>query len=164
MPYLMKQKILCLGDDYLIKNADGQDVFYVDGRAFSFGDKLSFQDMAGNELAYISQKLFAWGKTYEVYRAGQLFAVVKKEMFTFFHCQFTIDVPGPNDYLAEGNFLDLEYTFTRSGSLVAQVSKRFFSLSDTYGIDIIPGEDDVTILAAAVVIDLCCHGDGKKRH
>ena len=95
MRYVMKQKLFCWGDDFCIKNEQGQDLFFVDGKAFSFGHKLSFQDMAGNELAFISQKLLAWGPTYEIYRDGELAAVVKKSLFTFLHCQFTVDVPRP---------------------------------------------------------------------
>ena len=163
MRYLMKQKWLSFGDDFSILTDDNREAFYVDGRALSFGDKLSMHAGAkgGPEVAFISQKLLAWGPTYQIYREGQLYAVVKKELFTFFHCRFNVDVPGPNDYEAKGNFLDLEYTFTRSGNLVGQVSKRYFSWTDSYGIEIVPGEDDVTILAASVVIDLCCHDDRK---
>jgi uncharacterized protein YxjI len=161
MRYLMKQKLFCLGDDFTIKNDRGEDVFFVDGKVFSIGDNLSFQDMNGNELAFISQKLLAWGPTYEIYRGDELAAVVKKELFTFFHCKFTVDVPGPDDLEAEGNFSDHEYTFTRSGQPVAQVSKQWFSLSDTYGVEITDGEDDILILASTVVIDMVCHGDKK---
>jgi len=57
----MKQKLWSWGDDFTIKDESGLDRFFVDGRAFSLGDKLSFQDMAGNELAFIRQKLLAWG-------------------------------------------------------------------------------------------------------
>ena len=159
MRYLMKQKWLSFGDDFVIEDDAGNKVFYVDGRAFSIGDKLSFQDMAGNELAFISQKLLAWGKTYYIYRGGAVAAVVKKSIFTLFRCEFTVDVPGPDDLVAEGNFLDREYTFTRHGRSVASVSKKWFRITDTYGIDVTPGEDDVLILCSAVVIDLCCHGD-----
>jgi uncharacterized protein YxjI len=116
----------------------------------------------GEEVAFIAQKMLSWGPTYEIYRGGQLFAVVKKELFTFFNCRFSVDVPGPDDYEASGDFWDHEYAFVRSGRNVAQVSKRFFSWTDTYGIDVADGEDDVTILAASVVIDLCCHGDKKR--
>jgi uncharacterized protein YxjI len=162
MRYLMKQKYFSFGDDFTIKDDSGNDAFLVDGKAFSFGDKLSLQDMAGNELAYIEQKLLSWGPTYEIYRAGELFAVVKKAAFTFFRCQFSIDVPGPDDYSAEGDFLDCEYTITRTdGSVAATISKAYFSFTDTYGIDIADGEDVVTLLASAVVIDMCCHGDKK---
>jgi len=157
----MKQKWLSFGDDFVIEDDGGRKVFYVDGRALSIGDKLSFQDMQGNELAFIAQKLLAWGKTYTIYRSGDVAAVVKKSLFTFFRCEFTVDVPGPDDLVAEGNFLDREYSFTKHGNLVAAVSKKWFRLTDTYGIEVAPGEDDVLILCAAVVIDLCCHDDGK---
>lgn len=157
----MKQKVFSFGDDFLIKNEQGADAFSVDGRAFSFGDKLSFLDMNRNELAFISQKLLSWGPTYEIHRNGELAAVVKKKLFTFLHCRFTVDVPGPNDLEAQGSFMDMEYNFERNGQVVAQVSKRWFSWSDTYGVDISSGEDDVLILASTVVIDMICHGDRK---
>ena len=163
MRYLMKQKLFCWGDDFRIQNEAGEDVFFVDGRAFSIGDKLSFQDMAGNELAFIRQKLFSWGPTYEIQRDGQLAAVVKKELFTFFRCRFMIDVPGPDDLEAEGNFLDMEYTFSCGGATVAEVSKRWFTFTDTYGVDIADDADPVLILASTVVIDMVCHGDQKSR-
>ncbi len=162
MRYMMKQKLFAWGDDFTIKTQDGQDAFFVDGKAFSLGDKLSFQDMQGNELAFIRQKLLAWGPTYEIHREGKLHAVVKKHLFTLFRCRFTVDVPGPDDLEAEGSFLDREYTFTRSGKVVATVSKQWFSWADTYGVEIAEGEDDVLILASTVVIDMVCHGDKKE--
>jgi uncharacterized protein YxjI len=162
MRYVMKQKLFCWGDDFPIKTQDGQDAFFVDGRAFSIGQKLSFQDMQGNELAFIRQKLLSWGPTYEIYRDGELSAVVKKHLFTLFRCRFTVDVPGPDDLEAEGNFLDMEYSFTRSGKVVAEVSKQWFAWTDTYGVEIAEGEDDLLILASTVVIDMVCHGDQKR--
>jgi uncharacterized protein YxjI len=164
MRYILKQKLLSWGDDFRVKNEAGEDVFYVDGKAFSIGDKLSFQDMAGRELAFIRQKLLAWGPTYQVYRDGELAAVVKKRLFTLFRCKFTVDVPGPDDLEAVGSFLDREYTFQRGDRKVAEVSKRWFSWTDTYGVDVNPGEDDLLILASAVVIDLICHDDKNHGH
>jgi uncharacterized protein YxjI len=85
--------------------------------------------------------------------------VVKKHLFTLFRGRFTVDVPGPDDLEAAGDFLDHEYTFERGGREVARVSKRWFSFTDTYGVDIDEGEDDVLILASAIVIDLVSHPD-----
>jgi uncharacterized protein YxjI len=161
MRYVMKQKLFAWGDDFTIKTEDGQDVFFVDGKAFSLGDKLSFQDMQHNELVFIRQKLLAWGPTYEIYRQGELAAVVKKHLFTLFRCRFTVDVPGPDDLEAAGNFLDREYAFTRSDRVIATVSKKWFSWVDTYGVEISDSNDDLLILASTVVIDLICHGDRK---
>ena len=41
MRYMMRQRILSWGDDFSIKDADGQEVYYIDGKVFSFGNKLS---------------------------------------------------------------------------------------------------------------------------
>ena len=155
--YQMKEKWISWGDDYVVRDEQGGEVFFIDGKAWSLGSKLSFQDMQGNELAFISQKLLAWGPTFEISRGGKVVAVVKKSLFTLFRAVFTIDVPGPNDLTAEGNFWNHEYTFSRGARIVARVSKAYFSLSDSYGIDISDGEDDILIIASAVVIDQCMH-------
>lgn len=164
MRYLMKQKLFSWGDDFTIKDDAGRDVYFVDGKGFSLGSQLSFQDMQGNELAFIKQKLLSWGPTYEIARNGEIVAVVKKELFSFIHHRFTVDVPGPDDLEAEGSFTDHEYTFQRGGSVVATVSMRWFSWTDTYGVEIADDEDPVLILASAVVIDQACHPDDGKRH
>ena len=159
MRYLMREKILSWGDDFTIRDEAGNDVFIVDGKAFSIGKQLSFRDMSGAELAFIKQKLLSWGPTYEVYRGGALAAVVKRELFSFLHHRFTVDVPGPDDLEAAGSLTDHEYEMRRGDRVVATVSKRWFSWSDTYGIDVADGEDDVLVLASAVVIDMACHPD-----
>ena len=40
---------------------------------------------------------------------------------------------------------------------VAEVSKKWIALRDSYSINISEGVDEVLILACAVVIDLACH-------
>jgi uncharacterized protein YxjI len=161
MRYLLKQKFFAFGDDFHVLNENDEKVFFVDGRAFSLGNKLSFQDLSGNELVFIRQKLLSFGPSYELHRGGQLVATLKKNYFTLFHCKFAIDVPGPDDLEAKGDFLDHEYVFTRGDIEVAQISKRWFAFSDTYGVDIAEGQDDVLILASAVVIDMICHDEEK---
>ncbi len=159
MRYRMKEKWLALGDDFDIFDEDGNKRFFVDGRALSIGNKLSFQ-ANGVELAFIRQRLLAWGPTYEILREGQVAATVKKHLFTLFRCRFSVDVPGPDDLEAQGNFTDHEYTFTLRGETVASVSKKWIAWTDSYSIDISPGQDDVLILACVVVIDMICH-EGK---
>jgi uncharacterized protein YxjI len=164
MRYAMKQKLFCWGDDYRILDQDGRDVYFVDGKAFVLLRKsLTFLDMAGNELAEIRQRLLAWGPTYDIIRTGQVVATVSKHVFTLISCKFTVDVPGPDDLEATGSLFDYEYAFRRHGREVATVSKAYFSWTDSYGVDIANGEDDVLILASTVVIDLCCHADAPQR-
>jgi len=164
MRYVMRQKLLSLGDDFSIKDADGREVLYVDGKVLSLGDKLIFKDRDGQEVARVTERLLSIGPAWEVSRHGKPYATVKKSLFSILHCKFTVDVPGPDDLEARGNLLDHEYSFTRDGRVVAEVSKKWFSWTDSYGVDVAEGEDDVLILACAVVIDMACHKDEKGEH
>lgn len=152
MRFVIKEEFWSWGDDFYIYDEHQQPVYFVDGQAFSWGNKLSFQDLQQNEVAFISQKLLSWMPRYEIYRHGNLFAEVTKE-FSWFRKTFALDVPGPNDYTIEGSFWQHDYTFTRGGCVVARVAKAFWSWADTYGIDIVEGEDDVAILCTTIVID-----------
>ena len=159
MRYLMKQKLLSWGDDFTIKDEAGNDRYYIDGKAFSIGDKASFQDMQGNELARIEQKVLSIGKNYRIFRNGKQVATVKKKKFTLFRDVFDVEDAAAGDLDAKGDFIDHEYQFTRDGRPIATVSKKFFSFTDTYGVDVAEGEDDVLILACTVVIDMCSHDE-----
>ena len=86
MRYVMKQKLFSWGDDFTIRDADGRDAFFVDGKGFDGID-----------------------------RGGALAVVVKKKMFTLFRCRFTVEVPGPDDLEASGDFLEDEYSFDLGG-------------------------------------------------
>ena len=166
MRYLMKQKVFCLGDDFAVKDDRGRDAFYIDGKVFTLRQTLVFLDPGGSEVARIVKRILSFGPSYDLYRGGKHVANVRKQVDTLFRCPFTIDGPGPDDYEAAGNFIDHAYRFERGGRTVAEVSKRWFSLTDSYGVDIVDGEDPLLILAGTVVIDLCCHDEhgshGKK--
>ncbi|MFO0932352.1 MAG: LURP-one-related family protein [Planctomycetota bacterium] len=155
--YRLAQRWFAFGDDFAVEDEDGREAFFVDGRAFSWGKKLSVEAPRGREVAFIAQRLLTWGPTYEITRDGVLAAVVKKQLFTFFRCRFAVDVPGPDDLEAVGDFLDHEYELVRGGDVVATVSKAWWSWTDSYGVDVADGEDDVLAICVAVVIDLCCH-------
>jgi uncharacterized protein YxjI len=164
MRYLLKQDLFSFGDDFTIKNERGDAVYKVDGKAFTLlREKLAFEDTQGRELAFIREKLIALTTSYEILRDGKLAAVVKKDLINLFRVGFTVDVPGPDDLEATGSLLDHEYTFKRGGRVVATVSKRWFSFTDTYGVEVEAGEDDVLILASTVVIDMVCHADKEKK-
>lgn len=157
MRYALKERLWSLVDHYTILDERKQPAFVVEGEFFSFGYDLDFLSLPDRRpVARIEQKLLAWVPTYTILRDGRPFATVAKE-FSWWNKTFSVDVPGPNDYVVKGSFWDHEYEFIRSDRVVARVSKRMWEWADTYGIDIIPGEDDITVLATAVVIDLVLH-------
>jgi uncharacterized protein YxjI len=162
MKFLVKQKLFCLGDDFAIKDESGRERYYVDGQAFTLlRQKLSFRDEQKKEIAFIRERLISLTPSYEILRGDDVAAVVKKDFINVFRLGFTVDVPGPDDLEATGSLLDHEYTFKRGGRVVAEVSKKWFSFTDTYGVEVAEGEDEVLILASTVVIDMIAHPDAK---
>jgi uncharacterized protein YxjI len=89
----------------------------------------------------------------ELERGGETVATVKKALVSPLRDRFSIEVAGGDDLEAKGNIVDHEYKIERDGNRVAEVSKRWFRVRDTYGIEIAPGQDDAFILALTVCID-----------
>ena len=156
MRYVIKQKAWALSDMFKIFDDQEQPVYQIKGKIFTMGEKLSFQNMEGNELAHINQKLLSLKPKYEIFRGDNHFAWVIKE-FSLLNNKFTLDVPGDDDYKIEGDFWEYEYIFTRSGEVVATVSKKLATQTDTYDVDIVGGEDSIAILATVIVVDMICH-------
>ena len=152
MHFRIKEKFWSWGDTFSILNSDDHPVYHVKGSVFSWGDNLSFQDFEGNEIALISQTLLSWKPRYQIFVRGQVFAEVVKE-WTWFNKKFTLDVPGPNDYTIDGSFWSHEFTFVREGRVVATVSKKLWAWTDSYGVSIADGIDEIPILCTCIVID-----------
>ncbi len=158
MRYVMKENILTLTDSFTIRDSDGNKVYRVKGKLLSIGDKLIFRDMDGEKLALIRQEIITLTPSYRIYRGRKLQADVSKRLFTMFRDKFKVDMKdGSPDLEIVGNILDHEYSFRRKGREVAHVSKKWISISDSYGVQVDEGEDNVLILACAVVVDLISH-------
>jgi len=152
--YRMRQKLVAFGDDYWIENGLGRRVYFVDGKAFRLREHLAFKDMQGNELAAIQEKVMHVKDTYSIYRNGQVLATVKKALVTPLRQRYDIHVAGGDNLDAQGNILDHEYEISNGRNQVAEISKKWFRVADTYGVNISPGADDVLILATTAVIDM----------
>ena len=154
MRYMIREKFFRIGEDSTIMNEAGQPVFEVDGKVLSLHDRLIVRDLAGNEVVNVHRRLMALRPTYEITRGGETLATVRKHFFSPFVDRFTVDIPGPDDLEMTGSLFEHEYTISRAGQVVAVVSKRLFSLTETYGVDIAPGQDDPLILACVLALDL----------
>ncbi len=149
MNLYMKQRIFSWRDRFSIYDENGNDRYYVEGELFSWGKKLHLYDMGGNELAYISQKLFSFLPKYTVYRQGIEVCVVTKE-FTFFKHEFSVDGLGWGVF---GDFFDHEYEISNGSKVIANVSKQWFTLGDSYRLCVTPDIDEITALCVVLAVD-----------
>ena len=152
--YLIRERFFRLGEDSDITDDQGRPVLHVNGKVLTLHDRLVLRDPEGREVAQVRRKLVAMRPTYQISLGGEQAAEVRKHLFTPFHDRFTIDVPGPDDLEMEGDLFDHEFTIRRGGQTVATVSKRWFSVRDTYAVDVAPGQHDLLILASVLALDL----------
>src|SRR5262249_2160261 len=151
--YRMREKLFAIGDDFWVENEEGEHAFKVDGKALRIRKTLVLGDPSGAELYKIQEKKLHIRDTMDVERGGDTVARVKKALITPLRERFSIEVEDGEDMEAKGNIVDHEYKIERAGDRVAEVSKRWFRVRDTYGIEIGPGQDDALILAVAVCVD-----------
>ena len=154
MRYVIRERFFRLGEDSDITDESGRPVLHVDGKVLSLRNELVLRDPDGNEVGRVYRKLLSFRPTYEISVRGEEVAEVRKRFFTPFGDRFTIDIPGPEDLEMRGNLFEHEFTISRGDQVVATVSKRWFSLTETYGVEVAPGEDEVLVLATVLALDL----------
>jgi uncharacterized protein YxjI len=156
--YQMHQRMLSIGDDYIIENDRGEHVFKLDGKALRVRKTILFEDMDGRELCKIQERMLHLRDSMEIEGPdGRRLAMVHKALITPLRERWVVDVEDGPDLHAQGNFVEHEYTIERDGDKVAEVSKRWFRVRDTYGVEVAPDENDVLILATTAVIDTMAH-------
>lgn len=156
--YQMRQKLLSIGDDYWIQDSNGNRCFKVDGKALRVRDTLKFEDANGNELYKIQERMVRVRDTMEIEHAGGgNAATVKKAMITPLRERWHVEVSGGPDMKIQGNIVDHEYTLESDGDKVAEVSKRWLRVADTYGVEVSPGQNVGLILAIVAVVDQMAH-------
>ena len=154
----MREKLVAIGDDFWIEDEAGQRVFKVNGKVLRVRDTLSFEDAQGHELAKIQERKLRVKDSMEIEGPdGQQLAMVKEALISPIRDRFTVKIKNGPDLDVKGNILDHEYTIGEGRDSVAEVSKKWFRIRDTYGVEIEPGQDDVIILAVAACIDQMAH-------
>ena len=151
--YYLREKLASVGDDYWIENGAGQRVYKVDGRALSIRETFKIKDRQGNKVAEIRDRPVNVRDTMDIARGGKTIATVKKALVTPLRGRFLVKVAGCADLDVQGNLLAHEYKIEQGGREIAEVSKQWLRVRDSYGVDIQPGQDDALLLAITVVVD-----------
>ncbi len=152
--YQMREKLLSIGDDSWIEDESGRRAFKVDGKALRVRKTLVLEDAQGNEVLRIQDRPIHVRDVMEIEGPdGSSLATVKKAMVTPLRDRFSIDVAGGAELSAHGNIVDHEFEIEASGTKVAEISKKWFRVRDTYGVEVAPGQDDALVLAVTVCID-----------
>ncbi len=156
--FRMREDLISIGDDYWIENDSGDRVFKVDGKVARLRDTWKLEDRDGNDVAVIREKMLSIRDAITIETNGTQ-AKVKKALVGI-RDRFHVEVEHGDDLKVHGNIVDHEYEIERDGDTVAKISKKWFRVRDTYGVEIYDPTITPLILAITVAVDALSHDRG----
>lgn len=156
--YKMYERLISIGDDYWIENEAGERAFFIDGKVLRVRETLIIKDAHGNDLYKIREKMLRVRDTMDIEDTeSKTAATIKKALITPLRDRFKVEVANGPEMDVQGNIMRHEYSIEAGGGKVAEVSKKWFRIRDTYGVEISPGQNAALILAITVALDQMAH-------
>ncbi|MFD0355660.1 LURP-one-related/scramblase family protein, partial [Streptomyces sp. NPDC127110] len=151
MKYLVRDKLLAIGDDYWIEDEDGRHAFLVDGKALRFRDTLELEDPGGRVLLTLREKLFTLRDAMTLERDGVRLAVVRRKRLSLLRNHFRVTMAEGTELDVSGRILDREFKVEYEGELLALVSRQWYRIRETYAVDVVREDADPALMVALAV-------------
>ncbi|MFH9086804.1 MULTISPECIES: LURP-one-related family protein [unclassified Streptomyces] len=151
MRFLVRDRILGIGDDWWIEDDQGRKVFLVDGKAMRLRDTFELKDTEGRVLIDIHQKMFALRDTMLIERDGEPLARIRRKRLSLLRNHYRVSLVDGTELDVSGKILDREFAVEYDGELLAVISRRWLSIRDTYGVDVVREDADPALLIAVAV-------------
>ncbi len=153
MRILMRQRLLSILDHYDICDEAGQLLFKVNGK-FALTPELRIWNAAGEELGYTKFELFHLLPHYNFFADGEKIDCMVKKI-TLFRPRYELEQSG---WTVHGDFLAHEYQVTDTeGREIANISKAYLKVRDTYAIDVSDARNVLRVLMVALIVDSVEH-------
>ncbi|MBS7249697.1 MAG: LURP-one-related family protein [Candidatus Freyarchaeota archaeon] len=151
--YLVEEKLLTPRYALIIKDEKGEELGRAISKFLSFRGKIEFTDNQGQKVGSIEGKLSA-RPTFKIVDQNQEHIATIKERFLTIHDDWWVENPEGEKILSvKGDIWGLEYKIEdKSGLVVAEVSKKFWSIRDHFGVKIKYDFSPFLVLSIVVAI------------
>jgi uncharacterized protein YxjI len=163
MRFLVREKLFSIGDDFWVTDEQGDQIYLVDGKALRLRETFELKDASGAVVATIRKHMLTVHDSMDIERDHAVLATVRKALISPLRHRSVIGLAGGGELEAVGNILDKEFEIRSGPDVLAQVSRSWFRMRDTYGIDVAPGQDDALMIAIAVCLDRIHHDEEAER-
>ncbi|MFI1282707.1 LURP-one-related/scramblase family protein [Streptomyces sp. NPDC020858] len=151
MKYLVRDKLLAIGDDYWIEDEDGRHAFLVDGKALRFRDTLELKDPDGRILITLREKLLVFRDAMTLERDDRRLAMIRRKRFSLLRNHFRVTMAEGTELDVSGRILDREFKVEYDGELLALISRQWYRVRETYAVDVVREDADAALLVAVAV-------------
>ncbi|OON72921.1 LURP-one-related/scramblase family protein [Streptomyces tsukubensis] len=151
MRFLVRERMFAVGDDYWIEDDHGRKVYLVDGKAMRLRRTFELKDTQGQVLIDIHEKMISLRDTMVIERQGERLATIKHKRFSLLRNHYRVSLVDGTELDVSGKILDREFGVDYDGELLAQISRRWLSVRDTYGVDVVRDDADPALIIAVAV-------------
>ncbi|MFJ4687743.1 LURP-one-related/scramblase family protein [Streptomyces sp. NPDC088789] len=151
MRFLVRERLLGIGDDYWIEDDRGTKAFLVDGKAMRLRETFELKDPQGRVLIDIRQKMFALRDTMVIERGGEPLARIRRKRLSLLRNHYRVSLVDGTELDVSGKILDREFAIEYEGELLAVISRRYLRVRETYGVDVVREDSDPALLIAVAV-------------
>ncbi|MDQ8707635.1 LURP-one-related family protein [Streptomyces sp. LHD-70] len=151
MRYVVRDRVFGIGDDYWIEDEQGRKAFLVDGKAMRLRETFELKDPQGNVLIDIRKKMLALRDTMTIERGEQPLATVRRKRLSLLRNHYRVTLVEGTELDVSGKILDREFAVEYDGELLAEVSRRWLTLRDTYGVNVVREDADPALVIAVAV-------------
>ncbi|MGA5817267.1 LURP-one-related/scramblase family protein [Kitasatospora sp. NPDC094028] len=159
MRYLVREKLFAVGDDYWIEDDRGHKAYLVDGKVLRLRHTFELKDAHGRVVAVVKEKMLTVRDAMKIEDAdGEVVATVREKLFTPFRDKYLVELASGGELRIRGDLIDKDYRIeNQHGDDLARISRKWFRVRDTYGVEIADGADTGLLLAVAACVDHLVH-------
>lgn len=152
MQLYIKNKFFSLRGDSYVLDEQGRQVYFVEGKVWSWSREKTVQDMSGNVLYVVRNKLFSpfASTVFIADRVGNPVASISRDVFSFRH-RYHVD-GYKDDIVLDGSLFSLHGVLTiyRNGAPIGTIRNVYFDFVDSFLLEA-DDPDDMAFLVALVI-------------
>ena len=155
--YRLVQNLAAIADPVLVQTDEGTVAFKIESAQREMMDVLVLRDIEGDIRCFISGFQAQPAAADVLGNDGRLLARVSRTPISALRDRFEIAHSSGDVWIAIGDVGSREFTLESPKGEVAEISRRWFLLPGSYGVEVSPGQDDALVLAVAAAIDQLTH-------
>ena len=163
MRYLLRERLFSITDDFWVTDEQDNKVFLVDGKALSLRETFELKDASGRKLATIHKRFLTFTDAMEIEHDGAVVATVHKAVISPLRHRAHIDLADGARLEAVGNIIDKDFDILDGQQAIARISRSWFRIRDSYGVDVAPGQNDALMICIAICLDRIHHDEERRR-
>ncbi|MFI0905942.1 LURP-one-related/scramblase family protein [Streptomyces sioyaensis] len=149
--YLVRDRIFGIGDDYWIEDEHGRHAFLVDGKALRLRETFELKDPERRVLITIRKKMLSLRDTMAIERDDKPLARIKRKRLSLLRNHYRVELVDGTELDVSGKILDREFAVEYEGELLAEISRRWLTVRDTYAVNVVREDADPALLIAVAV-------------